>query len=88
MTIDIGTSVTVTRPRLPERDPTQPYVLNMMLRKTLHVLKEALVEVTLGQHLLRTWAFVTEAMHKFFLRLDVCMLQQGEEGMPLWCSRV
>jgi len=60
------------------------------------VLKEALVEPTLGWRALRIWVFVAEVTDKFILRLDIlrayvtsvdlgCHLQQmGQEEVTLW----
>jgi hypothetical protein len=43
----------------------------MVLGETLHVLKVMLVELTLGQHSLRTWIFITEITNEFIPGLDV-----------------
>jgi hypothetical protein len=53
MTIDTGASITIARPDitagLPETKPSWLYVLQMVSGKTLPVLKEVLVELTLRQ---------------------------------------
>lgn len=78
---------------LPERELTRPYVLQMVSGKTVPILKEALVELTLGQCPLTTWLFVTKVTDEFILGLDVlcahdasmdlrCMLRLREE-VPL-----
>jgi hypothetical protein len=63
-------------------------------------MKEALVELTLGQLPQLTWVFITKIADKFILGLDVLhaheasvdlgchVLQQGNEEIPLWCSGV
>jgi hypothetical protein len=61
----------LTSAGMPEREMTQPYVLQMALRDTLHVLKEDLIELTLGQHPIRAWMFCAKIIDKLFLELDV-----------------
>jgi hypothetical protein len=58
------------------------------------------VKLTLGQHPLTSWVFVTNTTNEFILGLDVfrahsaavdlrChMLQLGDEEVPLWLSKV
>jgi hypothetical protein len=52
VTIDTGAFVTVARPYtvvgLPERKPSRQYVLQVVSGQTIPVVKEALVELTLG----------------------------------------
>jgi hypothetical protein len=52
MTIDTRASVTIARPDinagLPERELTGPYILQMTSEGTFSLLKEALIEFTLG----------------------------------------
>jgi hypothetical protein len=64
MTIDIRASVTITRPRitigLPEREPSQLYILHMVSEETLLVLNETLVELILCWRPLKNWVFSTE----------------------------
>jgi predicted aspartyl protease len=78
MTIDTGASVTIVRlditAGLPVRELTRPYVLQMLSGKTLLILKEALVELTLGHCPLTTWLFVTKVTDEFILGLDGWML--------------
>lgn len=45
--------------------------LQMASRETLPILKEALVTLTLGQHPLTTWVFVSEIFHMFILGLYI-----------------
>ena len=75
MTIDAGASVTIARPDIvagrPERKPSRAYVLQTASGETLPVLREALVELTLGQRALRIWVFVAEVTDEFILGLDV-----------------
>jgi hypothetical protein len=67
MTIDTRASVTFTRPDitegLPKRELSQPYILQIALMKSLPILKEVLVELTLWQCLLRTWVSFMIVMH-------------------------
>jgi hypothetical protein len=53
MTIDAGAFVTVSRPDiivgLLERKPSRQYVLQMMSGQTIPVVREALVDLILGQ---------------------------------------
>jgi hypothetical protein len=93
VTIDAGASVTITRPHitagLPEKD------LQMASEETLPILKETLVEVTLGQSPIYNWVFVTHILNMFILGLDVMLshdtsmdlrrheLQLGNEEVPL-----
>jgi hypothetical protein len=101
ITTDTGASVTIAQPdiseRLPEREMNQPYVLQVASDR-IPVMKEALVELTLRQHPLRTWVFVTMIINEFILGLDVlhahdasvdlgcCVLQLAKEEVPLWHS--
>jgi hypothetical protein len=81
---------------LPERELTRLYVLQMVSGEIFPILMEALVELTLGQHPLMTWAFVARITDEFILGLDIpqvhcasldlghCVLQLGEEEVLLW----
>ena len=100
VTIDTGTTVTIARPDMvagqPEWKPSRAYVLQTAFGETIPVLKEALVELTLGGQTLRIWVFVPEVMDKFFLGPDVLwvydtsmdlrchLLQLGREEVMLW----
>jgi hypothetical protein len=55
----------------PERKPSRAYVLQTASGETIPVLKEALVELSLGRRALRIWVFVTEVTDEFILGLDV-----------------
>jgi len=80
----------------PERKPSRAYVLQMASGETIPVLKEALVELTLGQRALRIWVFVAEVTDEFILGLDVLwaydasvdlgrhLLRLGQEEVTLW----
>jgi len=100
VTIETGASVTIARPDIvagkPERKPSRAYVLQTASGETLPVLKEALVELTLGQRALRIWVFVVEVTDEFILGLDVLraydasvdlrrhLLRLGQEEVTLW----
>jgi hypothetical protein len=98
--IDTGASVTIARPDIvaeqPERNPSRAYVLQTASGETIPVLKEALVELTLGQLALRIWVFVAEITDEFIIGLDVLrdydasvdlerlLLRLGQEEVTLW----
>ena len=100
MTIYTGTSVTIVRPDIvagqPGRKPSRPYVLQTASGETIPVLKEALVELTLGRRALRIWVFVAEVTDEFILELNVLraydasvdlgrhLLRLGQEEVALW----
>ena len=100
MTIDTGASVTIVRPDIvagrPERKPSRAYVLQTASGETLPMLREALVELTLGQRALSIWVFVAEVTDEFILGLDVLraydasvdlgrhLLRLGQEEVTLW----
>jgi len=75
MTIDTGASVTIARPNIvagqPERKLSRTYILQTASGETITVLKEAFVELTLGQWALRMWVFFAEVTDEFILGLDV-----------------
>jgi hypothetical protein len=75
VTIDTGASATVARPDivagLPERELSRPYVLQMASGETIPVVKEACVELTIGQRTLRSWVFVADITDNFILGLDI-----------------
>jgi hypothetical protein len=75
VTIDTGASATVARPDivagLPERELSQPYVLQTASGETIPVVKEAHVELTMGRHTLRSWVFVADIKDDFNLGLDI-----------------
>jgi predicted aspartyl protease len=66
--------VTVARPDivagLPERKLSRPYVLQTASGKTIPVVKEALVELTIGRRTLRIWVFFADITEEFILGLD------------------
>jgi hypothetical protein len=97
--IDTGASVTIARPDIfgqPERKPSRAYVLQTSSGETIPVVKEALVELTLGQRALRICVFVAEVTDEFILELDVLraydasvdlgrhLLRLGQEELTLW----
>jgi hypothetical protein len=63
MTIDTGTAVPVT--------------LQMASGEVLLILKEALMTLTQGQHLLTAWIFVPNITDEFVLGLDVLCFQNA-----------
>jgi hypothetical protein len=70
----------------------------MASRETLPVLKEATVELTLGQCPLQIWVFSTEITDELILELDDILwvhdtsvnskhhVLQLDEEVPLWCT--
>jgi hypothetical protein len=56
---------------LPERELSQPYVLQTASGETLPVVKEAHVELTMGRRTLRSWVFVADIADDFILGLDI-----------------
>jgi predicted aspartyl protease len=75
VTIDTGASATVARPDivagLPERELSQPYVLQTASGETIPVVKEAHVELTMGRRTLRSCVFVADIADDFILGLDI-----------------
>jgi hypothetical protein len=73
--IDTGAYATVAIPDivagLPERELSQPYVLQTASGETIPVRKEAHVELTMGQRSLRSWVFVANIKDDFILGLDI-----------------
>jgi hypothetical protein len=55
---------------LPERELSQPYVLQTASFETRPVMKEAHVELTMGQRTLRSCVFVADIADDFILGLD------------------
>jgi hypothetical protein len=74
VTIDTEASATVARPDivagLPERELSRPYMLQTASGKTIPVVKEARVELTMGRRTLRSWVFVVDIADDFILGLD------------------
>jgi len=68
VTIDTGASVTIARPDTvegqAERKPSRAYNLRNASGKTIPVLKEALVELTLGRQAMRNYVFVAEVTNE------------------------
>jgi hypothetical protein len=74
VTIDTGASVTIARPDrrgAARKGATRPYVLQTTPGKTIPVVKEARVELTLRRRTLRIWVFVADITDDFFLGLDI-----------------
>jgi hypothetical protein len=100
VTINTGASVTIARPDIvagqPNRKLSRAYVLQTAAGETNSVLKEALVELTLGRRTLRIWVFIAEITDEFILGLDVLraynvsvdvgchLLRLGQEEVTLW----
>jgi hypothetical protein len=89
VTIDTGAFVTVARPDivgLPERRPGRQCILQVESGRTIPIVKEVLVELTLGQRTLKIWVFVAEMTDEFILGLDILWaysLQRiSGHGMP------
>jgi hypothetical protein len=99
VTIDTGASATVARPDivagLPERELSRPYVLQTASGETIPVVKEAHVELTIGQRTLRSWVFDADITDDFILGLDILrayytsvdigrrVLQLGRDEVPV-----
>jgi len=66
------------------RKPSGAYILQTASRETTLVLKEALVELSLGWWALRIWVFITEVMDKFIL-LGLDVLRAYNASMDLGC---
>jgi predicted aspartyl protease len=81
VTIDTGASETVARPDvvagLPERELSQPYVLQTASGETMPVMKEAHVKLTIGQRTLRSWVFVADIADDLILGLDILRAQDA-----------
>jgi predicted aspartyl protease/flagellar motility protein MotE (MotC chaperone) len=77
VTIDTGASATVARPdivaELPEKELSRPYVLQTASGRTMPVVKEARVELTMGRRTLRSWEFVADITDEFILGLDILL---------------
>jgi predicted aspartyl protease len=75
VTIDTGAYATVARPDivagLPERELSQPYVLQTASGETIPVVQEAHVELIMGRRTLRSWVFVADIKDDFILGLDI-----------------
>jgi hypothetical protein len=50
------------------------YILHTASGETLHILKEALVELPCGWHPFQSWVFITEISVMFILGLDTLYL--------------
>ena len=75
VTMDTSASVTIARPDIvagqPDGKPSRAYILQTASGDTITVLKEALIELSLGQRALRFWVFITEITDEFILGIDV-----------------
>jgi hypothetical protein len=75
VTIESGALVTIVRPDIvaeeSERMPSRSYALKIASGETILVVKETLVELTLGRRALRIWVFVAEITDELILGLDV-----------------
>jgi hypothetical protein len=75
VTIDAGAFVTVASPDtvvgLPERRPGRQCVLQVGSGRTIPIVKEALVELTLGQRALKIRVFVADITDEFILGLGI-----------------
>ena len=72
--VDTGAAVTVIRPDvaegLPSKKPNRPYQLVTASGDNLPVVKEALLELTLGRSTVRLWVFVARVAEEVILGLD------------------
>jgi hypothetical protein len=67
-------SVTITMPNIAgqsQRKVSQLYILQMVSRKIMPVLKEVLVDRTLGRSTLHIWLFIAEVKDEFILGLNI-----------------
>jgi hypothetical protein len=92
MTTNTRASVTITRPdifRLPKRMSCQPYVLQMASWEPLHVLKEALVKLTLRWSMLQIQLFVAKIKDEFILGAEcsASLWHRGASEAPMYCDR-
>jgi hypothetical protein len=103
VSIDAGVPVTTARPEIvagqPERKPSRLYVLQMASGEIIPILKEALVELTLGRGALKILVFVAEITDEFILGLDILracdasvdlgrrILRLDQEEVSLWRPR-
>jgi hypothetical protein len=75
MTIDTGAVVPVTQTDivagLPEREQSPKFALQVASGETLLILKEVLVTLTQGRHLLTTWIFVANIAEEFNMFLQI-----------------
>jgi hypothetical protein len=75
VTVDARAYVTVARPditaRWPEKQPSQCFMLQMLSREALPILKEVFLTLTLGPHPLKICVFVTDITNELILRLDI-----------------
>jgi hypothetical protein len=89
VTIDTGTSATVARPDiivgLPERELSQPYVLQTAFGETMPVVKEAHVELTMGRRTLRSWVFVADIKDDFILGLYILRAHDSSVDIDAAC---
>jgi hypothetical protein len=99
VTIDAGVFVTLARRDivvgLPGRRPGRQCVVQVGSGRTIPVVKEALVELTLGQRALKIWVFVADVTDEFILGLDILraydasvdvgrhVLRMGQEKVPV-----
>jgi len=87
--VTIDTRASVSIPRLdmvagqPERKPSRACVLQTASGETIPVLKEALINLTLGWQAVRIWVFIAEVINEFILGLDV--LRAYDVSMDLGC---
>jgi hypothetical protein len=85
MTIDAEASLMIVRPDIttgfPERELTRPYLLQVASGKTLPILKEAFIELTLEWLPLKTGVFFDNTTNKFPLGMDVLHTQDASMDM-------
>jgi hypothetical protein len=69
---------------LAERNLTTPCILLMVLGETLHIVKEMLLELTLGWQPLTTRVLVVKITDEFILRPDVLWVHDA--SVDLWAQ--
>jgi hypothetical protein len=87
MIINTGLSMSTARPDITtgmlKRELSQLYVMQMVSGETFRFLKEALVELTLGWHLLWIWVLVADITDEFIMGPDA--LHAHDISMDLKC---
>jgi hypothetical protein len=84
VTIDTGTSLTITRPDISAQERTNLATCPVDgVRETVPVVTEVPVELILGLHLLQAWTFITKITNEFILRLDVLLYPRRLRGIDM-----
>jgi hypothetical protein len=89
--VNTGAYVTVAMPDVtnggPERQPNQPFTLQMVSGETLPILKEIFLALMLGRQALKIWVFVADITNVLILRLDIPRAYDAsvDIGRPTLC---